>query len=134
MQFRRNKKIIIVIPNNARDIYIFKSRVFLQQFYVHRKIQEKYKDPYICLLYFLPLQMHSLSYNQHPAQSDTLAIINEPTLTHLYQGSFLMFHISIGFDKYIRIFIYYKRITQSSITLKILYALYIPWLFILFYL
>ena len=78
--------------------------------------------------------MHSLSYNQHPAQSDTLAIINEPTLTHLYWGSFLMLHISIGFDKYIRIFIYYKRFTQSSsITLKILYALYIPWLFILFY-
>lgn len=64
--------------------YIFlKAEYFYSSFMFIENLGKVQRSLYMPTILPLPTDAY-LSYNQHPAQSDTLAIINEPRLTHLY--------------------------------------------------
>lgn len=67
-----------------RSQLIFLNRLFLEQFQVHIKIEQKIEIAHICLL---SPHKDGLPHYQHPYTSGKFVIINEPTMTHIITKS-----------------------------------------------
>lgn len=90
---------------------------FLEQFYVHNRIEYKVQR---VLTHLLLPHMHTFPYNKHPAPEGTFVTINEPTLVcHYPQNSLftLGFILDVvycmDFDKHIMTCIYYFSHTKQ---------------------
>lgn len=68
-------------------LFFFNKLYFLEQFYVHSKIEGKVRR---FSIYPLPTYMHSLSHYQHPYQSGTSVV---PTLTQHHPKSVVYFRV-----------------------------------------